>query len=892
MASPFPASIDPASVASASSRSTRAIRRSKRDAPAVRRMANRRALNDQHQAHRPQQQVEQPDIDYSFDAQFDEADHTFEANFDEAFATNEVHTANHIITSRNTNTNNSHSSPVKPTESIDQTADLTNNSSSSSSLMNQSSTVHLGALNISPVKKTKSFSPSSSSSAKYNSHDSSGYNFDASPDRRSDTTGSRYPVDPAAAIAPLSRSPVRSPTSSPNKPPSSTRKAQPMTPGTAAATYALNSQERKKSSPGGSPHIIQTVGSDLTDDDAHGSPYRHATDASGEMGAIKKSPTTPGRRSSTSNSHSAKSSPRTPARGSPSRTPNGTPPRPPSSTAQTQTQSRSSPPRQLYSPPKRGVIPLHEAQAAVRAAASAINGTFGNASFPYAPQTAMNSSFDRNIYGPGDTTARDDGSADNGDDANNPLDTSFESIVREFTLDSSYVMEDDEYELVVEEGTAPDDEILIDDGLDDLEVFAAKAKAKARARAKAESSSPKGRDADSCGEWVSFEEEDGSSDAFGTPHSGMDDDYNVVGGERVWPPPQTPTRSPPSSAGKANETSPDRSNGESTNGDDSDPLDTSVESVSTGGTKRTNNRTPSRPNNLVVSTPRRSPPRGIVTPSRIGAGVSPGRLAAGVSLMDDDNTTIRTDDESYKYMTPQRAVAQYGVKVVPGTPVKPGTPLGLSSPSAGTPDTERDISFESNNELNTTVGTVDTIQANNTTMSMMANAAELNLSYESDALQTVDDKSPGTRVSADSEDKSIVQEYNTKTGSKVIPGRSGHDDKEACGILREFEEFLEFGLYELVDDLADTVKDFGKTMCAGGKHLRWGEGDDTSQDSSRCSSRMDRRKQRLNRIMSTQRLRRISSNRSTATADSSDSRQLAARVPSRTGHQVKESFAC
>ena len=72
----------------------------------------------------------------------------------------------------------------------------------------------------------------------------------------------------------------------------------------------------------------------------------------------------------------------------------------------------------------------------------------------------------------------------------------------------------------------------------------------------------------------------------------------------------------------------------------------------------------------------------------------------------------------------------------------------------------------------------------------MANdAASMNLSFESDALQTVGDKSLGTRVSADSDDNSVVQAYTTKAGSKVIPGRSGHDDKEACGILREFEEF-------------------------------------------------------------------------------------------------------
>ena len=49
--------------------------------------------------------------------------------------------------------------------------------------------------------------------------------------------------------------------------------------------------------------------------------------------------------------------------------------------------------------------------------------------------------------------------------------------------------------------------------------------------------------------------------------------------------------------------------------------------------------------------------------------------------------------------------------------------------------------------------------------------------------------------------------------------------------MREFNEFLEFGLYELADDLAC----FGKRMCIGEdemKNLQCGDGDDTSQDSS------------------------------------------------------------
>ena len=988
---------------SSSASTARASRRSKRDALAAggqrgailaRRLAGRRAMN-QAQPRRQVQQGRQEQSDTNSDA-----DHSFEANFNDA---DDMHDANENR-AVNSSPVKTPSTEISQSTSIDRTADLTNCSS-----LNQSD---LGALNISPVKKKASPSKSNggngSSGYGYARHE---YHFDSSPDATPDRMAA------AGAGAPL---PSRSPAHSSGTP---TKAAQPMTPGTAAARHSQE-RRRNKSSPGGSPHIIQQVGSDLTDDDAYNSPYRHGAKGIGvntngqgginrdelhgrqgnafhrdrpdearqgvtlgigqhpgvrlagstgssarrtssgsgdqnldmQMSAMDaalaasngggRPPTTPGRRSTTS---SAKSSPRTPGRGSPSRTSTATPPRP-------QTQLRPSPPRQLHSPPKRGVIPLHEAQAAARAAASALNGSIPG--YAYSPQTAMDSSFERNIYGPGDTTALssstissstnngagddDDGSGSDGGDGDDPLlDTSFESIVKEFTLDSSYVMEDAECEL--EEGEeAPDDEILMDDGLDDLEAFAAKAKAQAQAMAGAKTSSENQnsparsagsrssrsscssnnvaeriaavrqevREADARGEWVSFDDDngsDGGSSAFGTPHSGMDD--NAVGAARVWPPPQTPTRSPPSSAGvspaKATEASPDRSNGLSTDGDEH-----TIPSVSTAteGTERTNNMTPSRPNMLVVSTPRRSPPRGIITPSRIGVGanygVSPGRFAAGVRLMDDDNTTIRTDDESYKFMTPQRA-AQNGASVVPGTPVKPSTPLGLNSPTAGTPDTERDISFESSNDLNVTL---DTIQANNTT-SMIENEAALNLSFdarsvESDALQTVDDKSLGTRVStsANSDVNSVVQEYNTKTGSKVIPGRSGYDNKEACGIFREFEDFLQSGFYDLADEFADSLRDFSKKVgyiCVGDDEMkRLRNGDNNSDDRSRasssgssCSSRRGRRHQRLNRIMSTQRLRRVSSNRSHATSDSDNSRPVG-RVPSRTGHQVKESFAC
>ena len=183
-----------------------------------------------------------------------------------------------------------------------------------------------------------------------------------------------------AASAPLS-------VGTPGRPSSPSPKVQPPTPGTAAASYALDEQRRQS---------LERVGSDLTDDDddgnitniyGGGSTYvsdlavlgaKDANQRPSEVGYATggKPPTTPGRR--------VGGSPRTPARRSSPR--------------------RSSPPksspnanRLLASPPKRGrrhVLSPHEVGAAAQAAAWAVAGSVDGinahaSSFPGSPHTAM-----------------------------------------------------------------------------------------------------------------------------------------------------------------------------------------------------------------------------------------------------------------------------------------------------------------------------------------------------------------------------------------------------------------------------------------------------------------------------------------------------------------------
>ena len=749
--------------------------------------------------------------------------------------------------------------------------------------------------------------------------------------------------------------------------PSSPPKVQPPTPGTAAASYALEEQRRQS---------LERVGSDLTEDDdddgnitniyGGGSTYvsdlavlgaKDANQRPSEVGYATggKPPTTTGRRVS--------GSPLTPARrSSPRSGPKSSPKSSPSAN------------RLLASPPKRSrrhVISPHEVGAAAQAAAWAVAGSVDGininaSSFPGSPHTAMDASFasagssshsnslshvnngsrDHSLLDDVDTSFESTVGGDDVDVAG--VDTSFESIVKEFTLDSSFVREEEEEEEednTVEEGGAPDDEVWIDDGLDDL-------KARARARAKANSkaskqTSPNGMntsfgsrgsrvsrssgrsgtvaeriaavklevmEADSRGEWVSFDDDThGNGDGLSSSSSSdaMLSDSPYGRGGKVWPPPATPNRSPPSSAvvspitpngagvspirssrnavvGKemtpprmaaddgaawtTKETSPDRSNGDDT--------------ASTDGTQRTNNMTPNRIG--LHRTPRRSPSRGIVTPSRLTPsrvdtptilgghqgvyGISPGRFAAGRHLMDDDNTTIRTDD-SYKYMTPQRL--RNGSEFVAVTPVKPNTPLGLNSTLNSTPATEcGDISFESNNQLNVTA---DTIQADNTTMSMIFNEVNNILSTtaiseanavgadDTDApllrIDTMEDKSIASRLdtSADSEINSVVREHSTKAGSRVIPGMTRRGDNEACGMFREVEEFFD----ELAEEMFESFSEKFDQLCVGedDKRARGEEGSG--------HIRPGRRSERLTRIVSRQRQRRVNASmKSQCTADS------------------------
>ena len=431
-------------------------------------------------------------------------------------------------------------------------------------------------------------------------------------------------------------------------------------------------------------------------------------------------------------------------------------------------------------------------------------------------------------------------------------------------------------------------------------------------------------EADSRGEWVSFDDDANGVDRSYSSLDAGPDSSPFGRGANVWPPPATPNRSPPSSAvvspitpngagvspirsarnmmakkmtpprmaaddsaaWTTNETSPDRSNGDDT--------------ASTDGTRRTNNMTPNRIG--LRQTPRRSPSRGIVTPSRLTPsrvdtpsllggqqrvyGISPGRFAAGRHLIDDDNTTIRTDD-SYKYMTPQRL--RKGSEFVAVTPVKPNTPLGLNSTLNSTPATEcGDISFESNSQLNLTA---DTIQADNTTMSMIFNEVNNILSTtaiseanaagadNTDApllrIDTMDDKSLASRLdtSADPEINSVVREHSTKAGSRAIPGMTRRGKKETCGMIREVEEFFD----DLAEEMFESFSEKFDQLCVGedDKRARGKEGSGRN--------RPGRRSERLTRIVSRQRQRRVNASMKCT----ADSEALTNRL-----EVANETFAC
>ena len=173
--------------------------------------------------------------------------------------------------------------------------------------------------------------------------------------------------------------------------------------------------------------------------------------------------------------------------------------------------------------------------------------------------------------------------------------------------------------------------------------------------------------------------------------------------------------------------------------------------------------------------------------------------------------------------------------------------------------------------------TADTIQADNTTMSMIFNEVNNILSTtaiseanavgadDTDApllrIDTMEDKSLASRLdtSADSEINSVVREHSTKAGSRVIPGMTRRGDNEACGMFREVEEFFD----ELAEEMFESFSEKFDQLCVGEDDKR-AQGEEGSG-----RIRPGRRSERLTRIVSRQRQRRVNASmKSQCTADS------------------------
>lgn len=463
-------------------------------------------------------------------------------------------------------------------------------------------------------------------------------------------------------------------------------------------------------------------------------------------------------------------------------------------------------------------------------------------------------------------------------DPENGLETSFESCVGEFTaLDDGAHF-----------GEIPDDELLIDDGLHHIDALVGRAKG-------GNGSGKPGGGSGSGNDWVTFDAP-AQGAAFFTAQDGDS--------SKVWPPavtpPVTPSHTPPTSAARDPksgqfesgddyidrdpelEVGMDDDDGASATGDGSNdnnkhkptPSHNETEdeetdegdlrtlpsiSTETDNTHRTNNMSPRRPG-MLVSTPQRPPPRGVVspalTPTNVLVGQSPGRY--GRRLMDDDNTTIRTDEESDKFTTPQR-------KEKYSTPQRPTKGSKHTSPATNANNTSKDESFELQNILDVTT---ETATINNKSMKTTTfNDAYTTLvtvgsdfhTVGSDGLQTVDDQTLGTRVTVaeDEDDASFIVQHSTKTGSRVIPGLSGRDNKEVCGMFHEIEDFFD----ELADDLTYSMKDFSRKLdylCVGEDNVGGGRGrgrgssggrgrSSTRRSSSRSGSKRDELKKIMNK---------------------------------------------
>ena len=146
----------------------------------------------------------------------------------------------------------------------------------------------------------------------------------------------------------------------------------------------------------------------------------------------------------------------------------------------------------------------------------------------------------------------------------------------------------------------------------------------------------------------------------------------------------------------------------------------------------------------------------------------------------------------------------------------------------------------------------------------------------SDTLQTVDDRTPGTRVHANKSDSSFVVERTSKAGSRAIPGLSGHANKEVCGMLHQVEDFFD----EVAADLQYSMKDLNRKldyMCVGGDEV--GVRRRISGRSSSRRRRDGRKKERVKKILN----RRGSSNTEDSETSSASHDKVEQRKPPKGG---------